>query len=491
MSVPTTLDLPGHWIGGGWTGARADAVSTDPAHPSHAVARFPLATADEVDAAVAAAADAATRWRRAGGVERGRVLRRAATVLERRAEQLARLVTAEEGKTLAEARAEITRAVDTLHYNAARALAPVGESFDATTRGTVARTMRLPVGVVAAVTPWNFPVAIPVWKLAPALAHGNTVVWKPSELTPAISIAVTDALIEAGAGDGVVNLVLGDGTAGRHLVAHPAVAAVTFTGSATTGRDILGCAGPRGTKLQLELGGHSPALVFDDADLDRAASHVVSGAMSSTGQKCTATRRVLVHERVRDELVDRIVEHTARLRVGPGSDPGSDLGPVVSAEAREKVTGEVQRALEQGGTALTGTDAPADPRLAEGHYVAPTVLAVDSPDLDICKREVFGPVTAVLTFEDDDEAFTLANATEYGLSAGVHTRSAARVRRALDEIIAGVVTVNGPTTGADLHVPFGGTKASSGPGAREMGEAAREFFTDTRTVYLDVNGIDS
>jgi len=473
--------LPGHWIDGAWTGGRADEVSTNPSRPHEEIARFCVGTADEVDAAVAAARRASRPWSAAGGVARGRVLRRAAQVLEGRADELVALFVAEEGKTALEARGEVARAVETLHYNAARALASVGATFDAATDGVVAHVRRVPVGVVAAITPWNFPVAIPVWKLAPALAHGNTVVWKPSELVPATSTLLLQILAEAGLPDGALAMVLGDGTTGGHLIGHEGIDAASFTGSAATGQRILDIAGPRGIRLQLELGGHNPAIVFADADLAAAAEHVVAGAMLSTGQKCTATRRVLVAEKVHDELLDRIVDRAAALRVGDAAAATTDVGPLVSADALTRVRGAVARAEAQGATVCTGDAIPDGP----GHLVAPTVLSVPSHDLDVCHEEVFGPVTAVLPVADDDAAFRLANDTTYGLSAAVHTRDPARIRRALDELEVGMLTVNGPTTGAEPHVPFGGVKGSSGPAGREMGEAARDFYTDTRTAYLD------
>ncbi|HKJ56459.1 MAG TPA: aldehyde dehydrogenase family protein [Nitriliruptoraceae bacterium] len=478
----STATLPGQWIAGTWVDPGDDRESTNPAEPVDVVARFGIASADHVDAAVSAASTAARSWHRLGGVERGRILHRVADELSARTDELADLLVREEGKTRSEAVGELERGMDTLHYNAARALAPTGESFDSADRGRVVQTRRVPVGVVAVITPWNFPVAIPIWKLAPALAHGNTVVWKPSELVPAISVLLTEVIAGAGVPNGVVNTLVGDQSTGTHLVAHADVAAITFTGSVPTGQAILAAAGPRGARIQLELGGHNPALVFGDADLDRAATDIVAGAMGSTGQKCTATRRVLVASAVHDDLRDRILARAGALRIGPGSDPATDLGPVVSADSRDRILRAVEVAVDQGATALTPTGRP--DQAGDGWFVRPTVLA-GQPDLDICREEVFGPVTTLLPFDDDDEAFRLANATPYGLSAAVHTRSAARVRRALEEVDAGLVTVNGPTTGADLHVPFGGVKASSGPGGREMGEAAREFFTETRTAYLD------
>lgn len=480
--------IDGQWIGGGWTGGEPDMVTTNPAHPQREVTRFTSANDGAVDAAIAAAAGAAAQWRGVTAPQRARLLRRLAARIGEHGDHLARLITLEAGKVLSEARGEVARAMDTLHYNAARALAPSGGVFDSPAAGEQIRTLRFPVGVAALITPWNFPLAIPIWKLAPALAHGNTVVWKPSELTPGVAAALAGCITDAGIPSGVVNIVFGAGQTGARMVDDTRVAAVSFTGSVATGERILRSAGVRGIRVQLELGGHNPALVFDDADLDRAADHVCAGAMLATGQKCTATRRVLVQRTVYLPFVERLLERVAALRVGDGFDEDTDLGPLVSADARKRVAAAVEQAVAEGADVLAGGVVLDDPELDGGHYLAPTVLAVRDQQPLTCREEVFGPVTSVLAFDDDDEAFALANDTAYGLSAAAHTAGQARAERALTELEAGQVSINGTTTGAELHVPFGGVKASSGPGGREQGEAAREFFTQTRTCYVHPAG---
>ena len=488
MTAADPVRIDGQWIDGRWTGGLPDTVTTNPAHPGQEVSR--LASADDaaVDAAVSAAVTAAPAWRSTPALARARILRRLADGLTARGDELARLITTEEGKTFSDATGEVARAVDTMHYHAARALAPSGEVFDSSVPGEQMRTLRFPVGTVALITPWNFPLAIPVWKLAPALAHGNTVVWKPSELSPAVAAVLAECSAEAGMAPGVLNVVFGAGQTGAHLVDDRRIGALSFTGSVATGRRIMGTGGARGLRVQLELGGHNPALVFDDADLDRAADHVCAGAMHATGQKCTATRRVLVQRTVYLPFVERLLERVGALEVGDGFDEQTDVGPLVSADARKRVLAAIEQAVEEGADVLAGGHALDDPALDGGHYVAPTVLAADDQLPLTCREEVFGPVTTVLAFDDDDEAFALANDTDFGLSAAAHTASVARAERALHDLDAGQVNVNGTTTGAELHAPFGGVKASSGPGGREQGEAAREFFTQTRTCYVHPAG---
>lgn len=475
-----TLQLR-HLVAGEWLpGSGEDRSSTDPARPDHAVARYRTADADLLKHAVSAAAEAQADWSALGLIGRGAVLRRAATELERRAEEIATLLCAEEGKTIGEARAEVALSAETFHYQAGRARAADGSSFPSSHPDELIRTVRRPVGTVGVITPWNFPLQIPAWKLAPALLWGNSVVWKPASETPATAVALAEVLQEAGVPAGVLNLLLGPGAIGAALVEHPDVHAVTFTGSVPVGRSIAAAVVPRGGKVQLELGGHNAALVMDDVDLGPVADAVVAGAMLSTGQKCTATRRIIVHEAVRDELVDLVAERVRRLRVGPGSDPSSTLGPLVSAGARREVDAAVDQALAEGAEIVARAEVPDGP----GHWSAPTVLA-GTPELTIAREEVFGPVTTVLTVRDADAAIALANATRFGLTASVFTTDERTVRRCLAELEAGLVKVNAPTTGSELHAPFGGLKDSSFPAPREQnGDTAAEFFTTTKTAYL-------
>lgn len=471
----------GHFIAGQWWPGRDDALSENPARPAEEIVRHALATDAEVDAAVEAADAALPAWIRTPAPARAAILRRAGERVAARAEELARLLTREEGKPLAEARGEVHRAALIFHYHAAQAWRATGEVYASSNPDEEIRTVRVPVGVVAAITPWNFPIAIPAWKIAPALVHGNTIVWKPASPTPAMAVELARELEAAGLPAGVLNLVLGSGRAGARLVSHKRVDAITFTGSGAVGRGIWNEATPRGVRVQLELGGHNAAIVYPDADLDRAVDQIVIGAMGATGQKCTATRRIVAVGGVHDALVERLTERVAALRVGDALDESVDVGPLVSAAARDEVADEVARAARDGVEIAAGGDVVG---LDGGYYLRPTLLTDVTPDMRIAQEEVFGPVTSVIHAADDDEAIAIANATRFGLSAAVFTRDERRIRRALHEIDAGIIHVNNATTGSEPHVPFGGMRESSSQGPHEQGETARDFFTELKTAYL-------
>jgi acyl-CoA reductase-like NAD-dependent aldehyde dehydrogenase len=470
-----------HLVGGKWFDGSGDEItSCDPARPDRVVARYRAAGDDLLKQAVAAAGDAQPAWAALGVIARGVVLRRAAVLLEERTEELAVLMCAEQGKTLGEARGEVALSAETLHYHAGQARSADGATYPSSHPDEVIRTVRRPVGTVGVITPWNFPVQIPVWKIAPALLHGNSVVWKPASETPATAAALAEVFDDAGVPAGVLNLLLAPGSLGAALVADPGVHAITFTGSVPVGRSIAAAATPRGAKVQLELGGHNAALVLDDVALPRVADAIVAGAMGSTGQKCTATRRVIVLDAVHDELVALLVERVRALRVGPGDDPATTVGPLVSARACEEVATAVTQACEEGAQVLARAEVPT----GRGCWSPPTLLA-GTPDLSIASDEVFGPVTTVLRVADLDEAIALANATAFGLTAAVFTTDERSARRCVAELDAGLVKVNGPTTGSELHAPFGGLKDSSYPAPREQNAAtAAEFFTWTTTAYL-------
>ncbi len=478
----TAREVAGSHIAGQWRAEGAAATSANPARPDEPVGTYAVADADLVEEAVAAARAAQPGWRARTPAERGRILRRAAELIAQRTEQLAELMTREEGKTLPESRGEIGRAVDTLHYHATRAWAPSSTGYDSSIPGEEVRTVRVPVGVVAAIAPWNFPLLIPVWKLAPALVHGNAVVWKPASATPLMAVELQRALVEAGLPEGVCNLVLGGGRIGAGLAAHHEVDAITFTGSTGVGRSLERDAIAAGKRIQVELGGHNPAIVFDDADLDQTVEALVAGVTSGTGQKCTATRRVLAHRSVRDELAERLAKRFGGLRVGDGLADGVNMGPLISDEARDEVLAEVRRAVDhEGAEIVTGGDVPED--AGPGAFLAPTVLAVADQQPTVCREEVFGPVTTLLAFDDDDEALALANDTPFGLTGAAFTRSERRTRRVVEELQAGMVNINTATTGSELHAPFGGMKGSSSQAPKEQGETARDFVTELKAVY--------
>jgi alpha-ketoglutaric semialdehyde dehydrogenase len=476
------LRLPGTLIAGRWRQSASWLEDRNPARPAEVVALVSTSTREEVDEAVRAAKDAAADWSRTPAQQRASVLLRAADALEAKAEDLAVELTREEGKTLAEGRAEVQRAVIVLQYFAGDALQPIGDVLPGASATRLLYSVREPIGVVGVIAPWNFPIAIPAWKIAPALAYGNTVVFKPSELTPLLAVRLVEALVAGGLPPGVLNLVNGGADVGRALVEHPGLDGLTFTGSPEVGAAIRQAVAPRNVKLQLELGGKNPVVVLDDADLDLAVDRTVLGAMSASGQKCTATSRALVVRSHAEEFADRLVARVAQLRLGDPLDPGVDLGPLVSGSQFERVGSYLRVARQEGhrvaagGAASGGAD--------RGWFVEPTVLLDVDPGSRIGREEIFGPLVAVMPVRSLDEAVAIANATPYGLSASVFTKDLQHALRFVRDVRAGVVHVNSETTGAETQAPFGGMKASSSH-SREQGKSAVHFFTDTKTVYLD------
>lgn len=478
----TTATL-NHLIAGEWqAGNGSQAASTNPAQPHDTVAEYGTADSAQLNQAIEAAQAAARDWDSTGVLARGKILRNAAQILESRGEEIADLMTREEGKTLADSRGEVGASVETLYYHAGAARRPSGTTFPSANPDELIRTVRRPVGTVGVITPWNFPLQIPVWKIAPALMWGNTIVWKPASDTPAMAVALAEIFTEAGVPAGVLNLVLGPGTMGAELVGDPRIDAVTFTGSVPVGHAIRDAVIPRGGRLQMELGGHNPAIVLADADMAGAAAFITAAAMNSTGQKCTATRRVIAVGAAYDALVPELSAQVKALRVGPGDDSNNTIGPLVSARARDEVMSALEQATSEGATVLAQASLPEG--LGDGCYVAPTLLEGEAT-LTIASEEVFGPVTTVLRVDDLDAAIELANATPFGLTASVFSRDEAAIRRCVDEVDAGLIKVNAPSTGSEVHGPFGGLKDSSFPAPREQGsDAVADFFSITKTAYL-------
>jgi acyl-CoA reductase-like NAD-dependent aldehyde dehydrogenase len=459
------------------------ALDHNPARPSDVLAETRLADAQIAGEAAAAARAAFSAWRSASPADRGDVLRRAGDRLERDAAEIGCDLAREEGKTLAEAIGETLRAAAILRYYGGQTFEPDGEVYPSANAATLLYSRREPIGVVVALTPWNFPLAIPAWKLAPALAFGNTVVWKPAELVPLTSLHLFDAIVAAGLPPGVLNLVLGRGAVvGPALVAHPDVSAITFTGSNRVGRDVQLESVRHGKKVQLELGGKNPAIVLADADLEHAAEQVARGAFLSAGQKCTATSRVIVDRSVHDELAARVATLARSWKVGDPLDAETKVGPLVSDVQLDTVLGYLDRAREERATVHAG-GGRAD-QLAEGYFVEPTVLSGLGADSAVVREEIFGPVAALLSVDGYEEALVAANDTPFGLTAALFTRDLGTALRFTREIRAGVVKVNQETAGLEFHVPFGGMKESSS-GSREQGKVARDFFTDWKTVYMD------
>ncbi len=476
-----------NFIAGEWVRPRSGefAPNINPAHRHQVLGLFPRSSAEDVEAAIEAAARAFPSWSRLTMQARGAILHRAADLLEKRLEEVATALTQEEGKTLAEARGETARGVAILRYFAGEASQPLGEVYPSASANTFLYTTRVPLGVVGLITPWNFPVAIPLWKLAPALVYGNTVVLKPAELTPLTCWLLVDILREAGLPPGVVNVVFGRGSViGDVLVRDPRVAGISFTGSNAVGRRIYDEATGRGAKCQCEMGGKNPMIVLPDADLDFAVELTLSGAMRSGGQKCTATSRAIVVGDILDAFTEKLVRRAQEIKVGDGMDPATYMGPLVSESQRQQVLEYIQIGRAEGAELLCGGQALTEGEYADGFYVQPTVFGNLKPHMRIAREEIFGPVVGIMHARDLDEAIALANDVPFGLSASICTRDLGAAMLFAERIEAGIVHINSETAGAEPHVPFGGVKESSSH-SREQGKAAREFFTHVKTVYLD------
>ena len=472
-----------HLVAGQWRDGQGDRVqSINPTRPNEIVAEGNSATASDVDDAVAAASEALGGWAATPIHSRGAVLAAAATIVDANAEQWGRELTIEEGKTLAEGIGEVRRAAQILRYYAAEGDRSAGEIFASPRAGEQILVTRKPVGVVGAITPFNFPIAIPAWKIVPALVYGNTVVWKPASTVPLLAIRLAQALTAAGLPAGVLNLLVGNSKVGDALVNHEGIDAITFTGSTGVGRRIAAAAAGRGVAMQAEMGGKNAAVVLDDADFDLAVEQVMLGAFRSTGQKCTATSRLILTEGIADRFLDAIVQRADALTVGDPTDERTQMGPIVSSSARESISAGIETAKSQGVAVLAGGGAYSDGPLSEGFFMAPTVVELNGP-ADVWAEELFGPVLAVRRAGSAEEAFALANDSEFGLSAAVFTQDLTRAMQAMECVDVGVLHVNSESAGADPHVPFGGAK-KSGLGPKEQGSAAREFFTHTTTVYL-------
>lgn len=472
----------GNFIDGRWEADGDGNRRTNPADREELVAIAPASTADDARRAVNGASRAAARWRRVIPPERGKIILRAAGLLERRQEEMARLITREEGKILAEARAEVRRAIDIMEYVAGMGRRLGGQTLPTEVPGVFCYTLRQPIGVVAVISPWNFPVAIPCWKIAPALVCGNTVVFKPSPLTPAAAVRVVEIFLEAGLPPETLSVVHGGGEVGGVLVDDPRVAGISFTGSTRVGRAIHAAAARRLAKTQLEMGGKNPQVVLDDADVEQAVDACMTAAFGSTGQRCTATSRAIVQRGVAPGFTARLLEKSRAIHLGPGDAADVDMGPLVDDLRLRDVQGFVARAVEAGAHVLAGGRPPQG--LDRGHYFEPTVVGGLTPQHEIAREEVFGPVLSVIEADDPDEALRIANAVEYGLCASVFTRDIGRAFAFVERVEAGMIHVNRPGLGGFSHFPFGGLKHSS-HGAREVGEDTLGFFTDIKSVYIN------
>jgi len=477
----------GNYIDGRWhtPAEREWHENANPADIRELVSVHIRATRADAREAIAAARRAFPAWRDTPAPSRGAYLFKVASLLRARADDIARDFTREEGKTLAEAKGEVLRAAQIFEFFGGEGRRLVGETFPADTPQTFLYTIREPLGVCALITPCNFPIAIPAWKMARALVAGNTVVVKPATNTPLTAVRLFQCLEEAGLPAGVANLVFGPGAeVGDVFADHEDVKGISFTGSNAVGKALSERARRRLVKVQLELGGKNPLLLADDGDMAKAVAFTIDGAFSATGQKCTATSRALVPRRRYDEFVAKVAAAARALKVGNGLAEGVQMGPLIDEAALSRVLSYIAQAQEEGATLVCGGERLAEGALAHGYFVAPTVFGAVTPTMKIWQEEVFGPVLAVMPYDDFEEALALANDTEYGLAASLVTCDLARAMRFIKEIEAGVVHVNSATVGAACHVPFGGYKGSSS-GSREQGHEALAFFTQIKSVYLD------
>jgi aldehyde dehydrogenase (NAD+) len=486
MAQTETAAVYRNYINGEWrdaSGGRTTA-SVNPANRHEVVGLVPDSAMEDLDAAVAAAEAARKAWRGLAGPARGQLLYKAADILESRIDDVAETMTREMGKTFPEAKGETARGAAILRYYAGEGMRKVGDVIPSTDAGALMFTTRVPLGVVGAITPWNFPVAIPVWKIAPALIYGNTVVWKPATETAVTAAKLMACFHDAGFPAGVVNMVIGSGPViGRGIAEHPGIHGVTFTGSNAVGKRIAQAALARGAKYQLEMGGKNPVIVARDADLDLAVNATINGAFRSTGQKCTATSRVIVEKVIYPAFKEKLLAKIAELKIGDGMDASTWLGPCASESQMETVLGYIRKGLEEGAELLCGGRRLTDGKLADGFFVEPTVFDRVTPDMAIFREEIFGPVIALVQADSLEEAIRFANDSEYGLSASIFTRDIGNILAFIRDMDAGLVRVNEETAGVELQAPFGGMKASSSH-SREQGTAAIEFFTAVKTVFV-------
>ena len=478
-----------NYIDGKWVEATGGGTfeDTDPAN-GELIATVAKSTTADVDRAVEAARRAFEAWRLLPAPKRGEILYRAGEIMLRRKDDLAREMTREMGKVLAEARGDVQEGIDMTYYIAGEGRRQFGDVVPAELPNKWAMSMRHPHGVVAAITPWNFPLAIPTWKIMPALVLGNTVIFKPASYTPLLAVRLVEILEEAGLPQGVLNLVLGSGgDLGDHLVTHPGVDLISFTGSSDTGSHISELAGKLLKRVSCELGGKNAVVVMDDAQVDLALDGIVWSAFGTTGQRCTAASRVIADRGIADELTEKLVARAKKLRLGHGLEETTDVGPLVSRSQLERVHSYMAVAEKEGATIAVGGKIPTAGALAKGSFHEPTVLTDVKPNMRVAQEEIFGPVTAVIQSSNIDDAIRILNSTKYGLSCSIYTQNVNNAFRFMRDAECGIVYVNAGTIGAEIQLPFGGMKAT-GNGHREAGRAALDVYSEWKSIYVDYSG---
>ncbi|MBI3097481.1 MAG: aldehyde dehydrogenase family protein [Planctomycetes bacterium] len=473
-----------NFIDGKWTPSKASRTvpNVNPANTGDVIGQVPMSSVEECRAAIASAERALPAWRATPAPQRGRIIDKARIILQRRKQEIAEALTREEGKLVHESLGEVQKASNVLEFMSGEAIRLSGETLPSELGHTFCYTIRQPIGVVAAITPWNFPVCIPAWKIAPALATGCTVVFKPATLTPHTAMQLVQVFEEAGVPAGALNLIYGSGgEIGNELVRHPAVRAVSFTGSNEVGMGLYRLGAEQGKKIQCEMGGKNPVVVLEDADFDLAVEGVAQGAFSSTGQRCTATSRVVIIDTVADAFVAKLVERSRKIR------PGSEMGPSVDASQLDTVMTAVQKAREEGAKCILGGERERSGPLEKGFFFPPTIFDHVKPTMNLAQEEVFGPVLAILRVKSFEEAMEVANGVRYGLTSSIYANDPGRIFRFVEGIETGITHVNSPTMGGEPQLPFGGVK-QTGLGSREMGRTAIDFYSELKTVYVDYTG---
>jgi acyl-CoA reductase-like NAD-dependent aldehyde dehydrogenase len=478
-----------NFIGGEWTDAATGETfeSVSPA-TGETIGVFPKSGPEDADRAVEAAKAAFEDWRLVPAPKRGEILFRFGQLLQEHKTDLTELMTREMGKVKAEAGGDVQEAIDMSYYMAGEGRRLWGQTTPSELRDKFNMSVRMPIGVVGVITPWNFPIAIPSWKIAPALVCGNTVVFKPATDTPLLGERFVELLVEAGVHAGVVNVVHGGGGAvGDRLVRHPDVPVITLTGSRETGVAVMKAGADNLKHIHLELGGKNGIIVMDDADLDLAVDGIVWSAFGTSGQRCTAASRVIVHEKVYDALQSKLVASAETLRLGPGWEDDTDVGPVINRAAIEKIHAYTKIGADEGARLLTGGEVVTQGDLERGFFYRPTIFGDVDAEMRIAQEEIFGPTTALIRVRDFDEAIRVANGIKYGLSSSIFTQDVNRAFRAMRDLVAGITYINAGTIGAEVHLPFGGTK-DTGNGHREAGQAALDVFTEWKSIYVDYSG---
>lgn len=479
-----------NFIDGNWLNIADGKIleSRNPANKNEIVATFPRSTNEDVDKAVASARKAYQTWRKVPAPARAEYVFKVGELLSQYKEELAQLMSREMGKPLTEARGDVQEGIDCAFYSAGEGRRMFGQTTPSEMPNKFAMTVRTPIGVCALITPWNFPIAIPCWKAMPALVCGNTIILKPAEDTPGCATKLIEIFAEAGFPPGVVNLVHGIGEeVGKALVEHPDVNLVSFTGSSETGSSVGEICGRTHKRVCLEMGGKNAQIVMDDADLELALDGAVWGAFGTTGQRCTATSRLILHRDIKEKFTDMLLERTSKLILGAGYDSKTEIGPIINESQLKRVCKYMDIARTEGATILIGGEIACEGSLKDGYFFQPTILDDVTSEMRVAKEEIFGPVVALIEVDSFEDAIAILNNTNYGLSSSIYTRDVNRAFAAMRDIEAGITYINGPTIGAEVHLPFGGIK-QTGNGHREAGSAAIDTFTEWKTVYVDFSG---